>query len=185
MKAISIWQPWASAIASGAKRIETRGWPTAYRGPILIHAAKERNREGLERAERSVMWRSVLAWDLDDKRSAEEFLPFGSIIAMCDLVDCRKTNAFSEYDLMQPRRREGFGIAWDEEILGDFSDGRYGFKFENLWVFNKPVAWRGRQRIFNIEVDEVIKEWSGMLPGCKPVLDVGAPFWKEEWIPIL
>ena len=39
MKAITIWQPWASLIACGAKKYETRSWPTKYRGPIAIHAA--------------------------------------------------------------------------------------------------------------------------------------------------
>ena len=39
MKALTIWQPWASLIACGAKRYETRSWATKYRGPIAIHAA--------------------------------------------------------------------------------------------------------------------------------------------------
>lgn len=38
-RALSLWQPWASLIAVGAKTIETRGWSTTYRGPLLIHAA--------------------------------------------------------------------------------------------------------------------------------------------------
>ena len=40
MKAISLLQPWASLVVMGAKTIETRGWGTKYRGPILIHASK-------------------------------------------------------------------------------------------------------------------------------------------------
>src|SRR3546814_21127441 len=40
VKAISLWQPWASAIALGHKSIETRHWPTKYRGELAIHAAK-------------------------------------------------------------------------------------------------------------------------------------------------
>ena len=43
MKAISLWQPWASLIAIGAKSIETRSWPAprALIGDrIAIHAAK-------------------------------------------------------------------------------------------------------------------------------------------------
>uniref|UniRef100_A0A6M3J354 ASCH domain-containing protein n=1 Tax=viral metagenome TaxID=1070528 RepID=A0A6M3J354_9ZZZZ len=36
MKAISLWQPWASAMALGWKKIETRSWGTSYRGPPLI-----------------------------------------------------------------------------------------------------------------------------------------------------
>lgn len=39
MPVLTLWQPWASLIAFGVKTIETRGWPTAYRGPIAIHAA--------------------------------------------------------------------------------------------------------------------------------------------------
>jgi len=41
MKALTLWQPWASLVATGAKRIETRSCVTKYRGPLAIHAAKE------------------------------------------------------------------------------------------------------------------------------------------------
>ncbi len=40
MKAITLWQPWATLVAIGAKRFETRSWSTHYRGPLAIHAAK-------------------------------------------------------------------------------------------------------------------------------------------------
>jgi hypothetical protein len=42
MKAITIWQPWASLKACGAKEFETRSWATSYRGPIAIHAAAKK-----------------------------------------------------------------------------------------------------------------------------------------------
>lgn len=42
MKAISLWQPWASLVALGVKTIETRSWSTKYRGPLTIHAAARR-----------------------------------------------------------------------------------------------------------------------------------------------
>jgi len=41
MKAISLHQPWASMIASGKKTIETRRWPTRYRGDLLIVSSKQ------------------------------------------------------------------------------------------------------------------------------------------------
>ena len=44
MRAISLWQPWASVVALGSKRIETRHWSTGHRGPLAIHAAKRRVR---------------------------------------------------------------------------------------------------------------------------------------------
>jgi ASCH domain-containing protein len=40
MKIISIRQPWASLIVSGAKDVENRTWPTRYRGPVLVHASQ-------------------------------------------------------------------------------------------------------------------------------------------------
>ena len=39
MVALSLWQPWAYLVVTGAKKIETRTWKTNYRGPIAIHAA--------------------------------------------------------------------------------------------------------------------------------------------------
>jgi activating signal cointegrator 1 len=39
MRALSLWQPWASLIADGRKKIETRHWEMLYRGPLAIHAA--------------------------------------------------------------------------------------------------------------------------------------------------
>lgn len=45
MKALTIWQPWASLIIEGAKPFEFRGWNVAHRFPkmigqrIVIHAA--------------------------------------------------------------------------------------------------------------------------------------------------
>jgi hypothetical protein len=40
MKAITVRQPWAWLLIHGGKDIENRNWPTLYRGPIAIHAAK-------------------------------------------------------------------------------------------------------------------------------------------------
>lgn len=40
MKALSVKQPWANMIAAGEKTIETRKWPTPYRGEILIVSSK-------------------------------------------------------------------------------------------------------------------------------------------------
>jgi hypothetical protein len=40
VKALAIRQPWAHAIVHAGKRIENRTWPTPFRGPFLIHAAK-------------------------------------------------------------------------------------------------------------------------------------------------
>jgi len=47
IKAISLKQPWASLIAEGSKTIETRTWPTNYRGELLICSSKNPKIENL------------------------------------------------------------------------------------------------------------------------------------------
>ncbi|GAA1887657.1 hypothetical protein GCM10009837_06760 [Streptomyces durmitorensis] len=47
MKALTVKQPWADAIAHGAKRTENRTWTTRYRGPLLIHAAVSEDRHAI------------------------------------------------------------------------------------------------------------------------------------------
>jgi hypothetical protein len=48
MRALSLWQPWASLIADGRKKIETRHWAMLYRGPLAIHAAMKVDRDACE-----------------------------------------------------------------------------------------------------------------------------------------
>lgn len=75
MKTLTVCQPWAWALIHGPKRIENRSWPTRYRGPLLIHAGKTRNRLGDE--EDSLP-------DLPPYR----LLEFGALIGVVELVDC-------------------------------------------------------------------------------------------------
>ena len=44
MRVLSVKQPWADLIASGAKSIEVRSWTTSYRGPVLIAACAQPSR---------------------------------------------------------------------------------------------------------------------------------------------
>jgi ASCH domain len=59
-KALSLKQPWANMIASGEKTIETRKWPTDYRGTLLIVSSK-----------------------------SPDIRPAGCAVALATLVDCR------------------------------------------------------------------------------------------------
>lgn len=52
MKVITIKQPWATLIMQGYKRFEFRSWQTKYRGDLLIHAGKGRDKEAVKRLEK-------------------------------------------------------------------------------------------------------------------------------------
>jgi hypothetical protein len=75
MKALSVKQPWAWAILQGGKDVENRTWPTSYRGPLLIHAARVDSPGGW-----GYLDHLGLTLPVDP--------PTGGIIGVVDVVDC-------------------------------------------------------------------------------------------------
>ncbi|MFI0349294.1 hypothetical protein [Actinomadura sp. 9N407] len=77
MQAISVQQPWAFAIARGGKAVSNQALPTAYRGPLLIHASL---RVDLKACDSPLI--QAAGWDPRDPLAT-----IGAIIAMADLDD--------------------------------------------------------------------------------------------------
>lgn len=129
MKALSLWQPWATAIALGNKRIETRHWSTSYRGPLAIHAAKHWDREQREFAS------IEHALGRLPKR-----IPFGAIVATCELVAVRGTD-----ELIHAQR-----VGPIERIYGNYETGRFGWLLVNINAFDEPIPFKGAQGLFTV-----------------------------------
>ena len=129
MKAISLWQPWASAIALGHKSIETRGWSTRYRGPLAIHAAKRWTAEEREMAE---------IFETDYGLEGLSDPPRGCVLAVAELISVRPTDHLIET------------IGMTEEMLGNYGPGRFGFMLENVRRFEDPLPYRGMQGFFEV-----------------------------------
>jgi hypothetical protein len=141
MKAISLWQPWATLIALGHKQVETRHWPTNYRGPIAIHAAKR----PLQEEERDIL---DMLGDWHGIRLEEEELPFGAIVATARLVVCERMTRpmiLSTSDL--------------EQDVGNWEPGRYAWLLEEIEALPEPVPARGAQGIW---------EWDGSTKTVEP-----------------
>lgn len=155
MRALSLWQPWATAVAGHAKRIETRSWYTEYRGPLAIHAAKRCVKSELAFYASEDAWVGALAsarvklangplWDL---------LPFGAIVATCDLIDCRATEHFCSIELDAPLKPDpvyGNHLPWTERDMGNFEPGRFGWVLGNVCPLTTPVPFVGRQGFFDV-----------------------------------
>lgn len=113
MKALSIKQPWASAIVLGVKSVEIRTWKTNYRGPVLIHAPKE--------------------YDYQGEQALAAFMPLlkkhgilrGGIIGQAHLVMVRQFALPAEWFAEMKRHRCPAG--W-------WRKGLYG------WFFDKPES---------------------------------------------
>lgn len=73
MKAISLWQPWASLIADGRKTIETRPRPWNHKGLVAIHAAKH------------VDVAACLQFGYDP-----DTIPRGAVVAIAQMDGCRQ-----------------------------------------------------------------------------------------------
>lgn len=149
VKAVSLWEPWASLMARGAKRIETRDWPTRYRGPLLICAAKRKVVWELEEDLAQPSFRRGLGLPerpTDRRREIEE-LPFGQALCLVDLYDCVPTEAL-----------ERLGAIGDDRPFGNYAAGRYGWVTTGLRrVMPFPVT--GRQGLFEVTLPGDMEDW--------------------------
>jgi hypothetical protein len=140
MKAISMWQPWASLYCSDDKEHETRHWPTNYRGWLLVHAAKKLVSDCGEELDSIVCDRFGPLWRTE--------LPRGAIIGAVHIVACKRTE-----DLLKEWGCPPEPVPVRHYIdlqCGDFSDGRYAWERSEFRLFKTPVPYRGAQGFFNV-----------------------------------
>ena len=132
MNCISIYQPWATLVVIGTKKIETRTWKTKQRGRIAIHASQTfpANAKGLCNVE---PFQSALAaagfpnW---------EQLPTGAIIGSVVLEDCK--------------RSEEMQVSGPEADFGDFRPGRWCWLLSRPIILPVPVPERGRLGVYEV-----------------------------------
>jgi hypothetical protein len=129
MKAITLWQPYATAVALGLKRFETRDWPTVYRGLLAIHAGTTTdtiNPACVLRAEQ----------ELGPSRT----WPKGAIVAITRLTALRQSPGHAIENWPEP-----------ELFYGNFKIGRWAWKLELLVNLNsQPVYCRGAQGLWSV-----------------------------------
>lgn len=139
MKAITIHQPWATLIALGEKKFETRGWPTNHRGQIAIHAAKKADKDACDMEQ----IRSVLA----KHGYTADNLPTGSVIAICQLVGCHKVISTS-FDAATLYADGIPKVRGNELAFGWYEVGRYAWEMADVKQID-PVPAKGQQRLWN------------------------------------
>lgn len=146
MKALSLTQPWASLVIEGAKGYETRSWGTTERGFIAIHAAT-----GMPVAARDIAYQSPFREALglpdtaypDRRRVLDERLPRGALLG------------FARLDHVQ-QIAEGtaayLGISEQERAFGDWTPGRYAWRFGATIQFEYPIPYHGALGLWTIDL---------------------------------
>lgn len=156
MKALSLWQPWASLIAVGAKRIETRHWqcPQVFVGQtVAIHAAKRTRDLGL--VDFDPFRRTLEAAKLDDRLVAPEgmprtmsvryMLPLGAIVATARIKRCAPITAEGATALRTTQP--------DEHAFGNYSldEGpRWAWILDDVTALPVPLICEGAQGVFDV-----------------------------------
>lgn len=143
IRCLSLHQPWASLIAIGAKRIETRSWSTSYRGPIAIHAAK--NKSSMRLALEPPFY-TALHDGYGFSLHGPDLLPLGGIVAVADLVDCLSVN----YRECLEGRYSHLNTP-NERAFGDFGVDRFGWMLENVRRIDPMIPLVGRQGLWSID----------------------------------
>lgn len=148
MKALSLWQPWASLIAQEFKWVETRSWYTSFRGEILICSAKKKDKRLKEfhystirpilRDLNPVM--SQANWIDSSYRFFEyDDLPLGKALCVVNLKDCRKITP----ELIRKYSKR-------EIAFGDWTEGRYAWIFDDIIPLNYKFPVTGKQGLFDV-----------------------------------
>ena len=133
MRCLSINQPWATLIALGAKRIETRSWSTSYRGLLAIHASGRMSREAAMSL-RAPRIREALAaggyYQGGNPASNPCGLPLGAVIAVVTLVDVQRITP--DHVPTEPERS-----------FGDYTPGRFAWFLYVVRRLPEPVTVKG------------------------------------------
>lgn len=139
MKALSLLQPWATAVVQGHKSWETRSFKTNYRGKLLIHASKKWTKA------QDILLRT----DPFNKFLKPPYsFPVGMIIGSVDLVDCIPTEDWFE---MTIREKWNTTQMLDNKGFGNFDAGRFAWHLQNPVEFKHPVPAPGALGIWNFQ----------------------------------
>jgi hypothetical protein len=158
MKALTLTQPYATLIAIGAKRIETRSWSTRYRGPLAIHAAKSLMPVGGTNGLIELCYTELFARALAHHGYVVQIpgyatplpLPLGVIVAVCNLVGITNTEAVIDgYRVQRSYRGHVVYFSADSErAFGDYTPGRYAWLLADVRPINPPIPATGRQGLW-------------------------------------
>ena len=161
MRGITLTQPYASLVAVGAKKIETRSWSTGYRGPIAIHAGQGLGPVGGERGlvelVRSEPFHGALLAGLGEFGTWD--LPRGAIVAVATLVDCVRATGDGYIEHRATRLLDK--VSAQERAFGDYSPGRYAWLLADVRRLPEPIPARGALGLWTVPAEieaQIVKE---------------------------
>lgn len=142
IKALTLWQPWASLMADGHKTVETRSWKTDYRGLLAIHAAKKKGDKSQDMVELIALGNEHVPVPLGE-------MPFGAVVCIVKLVAILPVQ---EVIWMHQESLPAY-----EFDYGDYSLGRYAWITKSVLKFAEPISAAGMQGLWDWEVPGTVE----------------------------
>lgn len=140
MKAITIRQPWAWAVAIGAKTIENRTRGTSYRGPLAIHAGRTWSaRGGGSQLVQAALADAGIRPPIEPDFHSRVFA-YGAVIALAELVD-----SHPDTGCCRP-----WGESQYEEAGGRTRTVLHHLVLEDIRALTPPVPARGALGLWTV-----------------------------------
>ena len=153
---LTIMQPYASLLANGKKRFETRYRRTSKRGLVAIHAGRGQYAPPTDEAQEKYF--ELIRQSKELTGISFPCLPRGYIVGVAQLVACEYIiDANEERAILTDKRNPESGvmeIRGEELQFGDFRKGRYAWIFENFFAAPDPIAALGKQGWWKTEVPD-------------------------------
>jgi hypothetical protein len=124
-RALSLRQPWASAVIIGGKNIENRTWNTNFRGRVIIHAGAQLGMPDWD-------W-DQLNWEMEQLNGGP--LPRSTYLGEVDIVDCVPIE-----DLDHP-----------EDHPNRWAFGPYCWVLANPVAYPEPIPAKGKLGLYRVE----------------------------------
>lgn len=165
-RALTLWEPWATLVASGIKQFETRSWGTSFRGPLIVTAAKctTKSRAAFHAAmtdEVSGLFAGAERWPVQGP----------ALVGLVDVVGCSEIGR-SAPDVSELERR-----------LGVWTPGRFAWRLANPVRLPGQFSVTGRQGLWTPGpelVQDVARQLRALAaPHTCPVCDEPQDFFRR------
>ena len=138
---MTLWDPWATLVAHGFKRYETRGWFIKHRGPLALHCAKRWETGQMDLCRTGLFERYLR--DIDPIVTPYPPPQYrGCVIAVVSLVECVRIDSRFR-DMIRNT------VGPQEIEFGGWEDGRFAWKLVVMETFfDDPIPARGQQGLW-------------------------------------
>lgn len=162
-KVLSLWEPWASLLVTGEKKIETRPSATNWilekdiygntiKGTYLIHSAKKWTKEQRELCGKepfkSTLEKYYSLWVISESPRRPHF-NFGHIIGAVDVIKCMQILNLSNEKMKEPGAEYKYVSPYEiddkEMSFGDYREDRYAWICSNPRILKTPIPYKGGQ----------------------------------------